>query len=91
MVEPIGHFVLVEMPAKEKTTAGGIIIPDEVSDKEHRAAHCGKLIGVGGDCSKVKSQMVGKSAYFGRYAGMLFELDDAEYRLIDEDEIRAIA
>lgn len=91
MVEAIGNFVLIEMPPKETKTAGGIIIPEDAADLQHRAVQTGKIRSVGHKCETVAQGMVGKDAFFGRYAGILLEQDEGEFRLIDEDEIRGIA
>ena len=90
MIEAIGNFVLVEMPPKETKSKGGIIIPEDTADKQHRAVQSGVIRSVGHTCSVVAGAMVGRDAYFGRYAGILLEGEEAEYRLIDEDEIRGI-
>jgi|GEM_PF-6758240 len=90
MIEAIGNFVLVEMPPKETKTSGGIIIPEDSADIQHRAVQSGTIRSVGHTCKSVSSMMVGKDALFGRYAGVLFEEGDAEFRLIDEDEIRGV-
>lgn len=91
MIEAIGNYVLVEMPPKETKTEGGIIIPEQAADQQHRAVQTGTIRSVGHTCETVAKGMVGKEAFFGRYAGVLFEQDEAEFRLIDEDEIRGIA
>ncbi len=90
MIEPVGHFVLVEMKRIEAVTAGGIHLPPSMVEKEERAAHSGKVIATGPFCKKLSIEHAGKTAFFGRYAGMLLEHDGAEYRLIDEDEIRGV-
>lgn len=91
MIEAIGKFVLVEMPPKETKTAGGIIIPEQAADQQHRAVQTGVIRSVGHTCREVAEGMIGRDAFFGRYAGVLFAQDEAEFRLIDEDEIRGIA
>lgn len=90
MIEPVGHFVLIEMKRVEEKTAGGIILPSSVKDKEERAAQSGQVVSTGPQCKKLSEQHEGKTAYFGRYAGMLLDHEGAEYRLIDEDEIRGV-
>lgn len=90
MIEPVGHFVLIEMKRIEEKTAGGIILPQTAVEKEERAAHSGKVIATGPLCKKLDALGHGRTAFFGRYAGMLLDHDGAEYRLIDEDEIRGV-
>jgi co-chaperonin GroES (HSP10) len=88
---PVGHFVMVKMPKVETKTAGGIIIPEDTRKKDERAAMNGQLMAFGPSCKGFMATSLGKTVYFGRYAGMLVEDGGEEYRLIDEDEIRAIA
>jgi len=90
MIEPVGHFALIEMQRIEEKTAGGIFLPKSAVEKEERAMQEGKLVAAGPLCKKLADEQVGRTVYFGRYAGLLIEHEGAEYRLIDEDEIRGV-
>jgi len=90
-LEPVGHFVFVKMPKIDKVTPGGIIIPNQSVEVQERASINGELLGVGPACKNLNGEHVGKTAWFGRYAGVIIEEDKELYRLIDEDEIRAVS
>lgn len=90
MIEPVGHFALIEMKRIEQKTAGGVYLPPSAVEKEERAMQEGKVIATGPFCKKLGEGHEGRMAFFGRYAGLLIEHEGAEYRLIDEDEIRGV-
>ena len=48
--DPVGHFMLVALPELEKRTAGGVYIPETVSDRERAASVVGKVLSLGPDC-----------------------------------------
>lgn len=78
--KPINDNVLVELIEKEKTTAGGIIIPGEVQEKTQQAVvvHAGKSV-----------QLVsGNKIYFKKYIGIA--LDEKLVVLKEEDILGVI-
>lgn len=48
--DPVGHFMLVALPEVEIRTAGGIYIPETVSERERTASVVGTVIELGPDC-----------------------------------------
>ncbi|MFA5898348.1 MAG: co-chaperone GroES family protein [Hyphomicrobium sp.] len=48
--DPVGHFMLVALPQVEIRTAGGVFIPETVSDRERAASVIGTVIEMGPDC-----------------------------------------
>ncbi len=57
--DPVGHFMLVALPEIERTndngdavTAGGIILPPTVTDRERAASVVGTVLAMGPDCYK---------------------------------------
>lgn len=48
--DPVGHFMLIALPALNDRTEGGIYIPDVVSDRERAAAVVGAVMAMGPDC-----------------------------------------
>jgi co-chaperonin GroES (HSP10) len=57
--DPVGHFMLVALPEIEKrneqgqaVTAGGIILPETVTDRERAASVVGTVLAMGPDCYK---------------------------------------
>lgn len=92
MIKPMGVFVAVEPIEVEEKTAGGIYIPDQVRERDQAAGQRGKIIGVGPACEYLDESAIGKTALFGRYAGVgaEFEQDGRKVRLIDNRDIKGL-
>ena len=96
--QPTGWRILV-MPYKGKTkTEGGVILPDQVREREALATVVAYVMKLGplayqdpnkfGDspepwCSE------GQWVCIGRYAGSRFKIDGGEVRIINDDEVIA--
>lgn len=100
--DPVGHRMLIALPTMAERTAGGIIIPRPVNDRERAAAVIGKVLAQGPDCYKDTRRFpggawckVGDTVLFNRYAGGRFKSKDieseemVEYRILNDDEITA--
>tara|TARA_R110000868_G_scaffold83941_1_gene236924 strand:+ start:109 stop:552 length:444 start_codon:yes stop_codon:yes gene_type:complete len=48
--DPVGHFMLVALPEVEIRTAGGVYMPETVSERERTASVIGTVIAMGPDC-----------------------------------------
>ena len=90
MIEPVGVYVLVEPIEVETVTKGGILLPDQIVEKEQWAAQRGTILGVGDASEYIGQDAVGKVALFGRYAGALIEQNGRKLRLIDNRDIKAL-
>lgn len=92
MINPVGHYVLVEPIEVEAVTKGGIILPDQTVEKEQHAAQRGVIIAVGSASEYIKQEDVGRFAWFGRYAGIgaTIEYEGRKFRLIDNTDIKAL-
>lgn len=96
--QPTGWRILL-MPYQGKAqTSGGLYIPDEVRDREAVATVVAYVLRVGPlayqdpnkfgpDCTPWCKQ--GDWVCIGRYAGSRFKLEDAEVRIINDDEVIA--
>ncbi len=84
--------VLLPLGAAQKTTAGGIVLPDTAKEKPQRgkviAAGPGKLLDNGqrGKMSLKK----GDEVFYGKYSGTEIKIDGEEYVLIRESDVLAI-
>ncbi len=97
--DPTGYSMLVALPTMAEMTAGGIIIPEVINDRERAAAVVGTVLAQGPDCythPKFTSGpwcKVGDKVMFSRYSGMRFKSLDAEtgemveYRMLSDDQI----
>lgn len=91
-VTPLQDRVLLERIAEEKKTAGGIIIPDNNTEKPSQ----GKVVAVGQGYRKDDGSFsaltvkAGDTVLFGKYAGNEVKLDGKEYLIMREEDILGI-
>lgn len=92
-IRPLGDRVVVQRVEQEKTSPGGIVIPDSsATDKPTE----GKVVAVGpgrvldnGDTRALQVK-VGDKILFGKYAGTEVKLDGKEYVVMREEDIIGI-
>ncbi len=97
-IEPMEYNILVLVDETEKTTAGGIIIPEKSKDRDDLAQVRGMLVRASPlafsyDTWPAGSQQpqLGDHIIFGKFAGILVNGDDGrEYRLCKDKELSAI-
>jgi chaperonin GroES len=91
-LKPLHDRVIIKRTDEERTTAGGIVIPDTAAEKPSK----GKVVAIGTgrimDDGKVRplAVKVGDVILFGKYAGNEVKLDNQEYIVMREDDIMAI-
>lgn len=86
-VKPLADRVLIEPAAAEKTTAGGIIIPDTAKEKPQR----GTIVAVGpGKKDEPVTVKVGDLVLYGKYAGTEISVEGKDYLIMRESDIVAI-
>ncbi|MCB9062125.1 MAG: co-chaperone GroES [Halobacteriovoraceae bacterium] len=91
-VRPLQDRVLVERLDEETKTAGGIIIPDNHTEKPAQ----GKIVSVGpgkvlNDGSlRALDVKEGDKVIFGKYSGTEVKVDGRDYLIMKEDEIFGI-
>jgi len=81
--QPLGKRVLIERVEESKTTASGIIIPDNAKEKPLN----GKVVAVS---EKVKSISINDTVVFGKYAGSELSLDGKTYLVMETKDILGI-
>jgi chaperonin GroES len=88
-IRPLHDRVVVKRMEEERTTAGGIVIPDSATEKPSR----GEIIAVGkgkvadnGDVRAMEVK-VGDKILFGKYAGTEIKVDGEEVLIMREDDI----
>lgn len=82
--EPLGKRVLVEREEELKTTASGIIIPDNASKEKPSQ---GKVIAVS---KEAEGLSVGDTVVFAKYSGSEIALDDKKYLVLNTEDILGI-
>jgi chaperonin GroES len=91
-IRPLHDRVVVRRLEEERTTAGGIVIPDSAAEKPMR----GEIVAVGagkvldnGDVRALAVE-VGDVILFGKYSGTEIKLNAQELVVMREDDIMAI-
>ena len=91
-IRPLHDRVIVRRQEEERTTAGGIVIPDSATEKpsmgEILAAGNGKVTDSGD--IRALDVKVGDKVYFGKYSGTEIKVDGEELLIMREDDIIAI-
>jgi len=91
-IRPLHDRVIVRRMEEERTTAGGIVIPDSATEKpsmgEVLAAGNGKVTDSGD--VRALDVKVGDKVYFGKYSGTEIKVDGEELLIMREDDIIAI-
>lgn len=100
-IEPLDLKVLVRPKAAEKLTAGGIIVPDAVADRQKYAVTEGVLVAAGDNAfdewlkgkhpSQVITPKVGDRVLHAQYAGARVKGEDGEdYLLMNDEDVVAV-
>jgi chaperonin GroES len=91
-IRPLHDRVIVRRKEEERTTAGGIVIPDSATEKPSM----GEILAIGSgkvtDSGDVRALdvKVGDKVYFGKYSGTEIKVDGEELLIMREDDIIAI-
>ena len=91
-IRPLHDRVIVEREEEERTSAGGIVIPDTATEKPIR----GKVVATGNgkilDDGSVRALDVkkGDKVLFGKYSGTEVKMDGEDVLVMREDDIMAV-
>jgi len=89
---PLIDKVLLKIRKLEEKTAGGIIIPKEKLERMEMAQLEAEVIALAefafADCETKPA--VGDTVLIKKYAGLLYEMDGEEYRVVSPSEILGI-
>ncbi|MFA5360428.1 MAG: co-chaperone GroES [Candidatus Paceibacterota bacterium] len=91
-IKPLSDHIFVEALSEEKTTKGGIFIPESADEKPE----IGKVIAVGPGKTNDEGKIIplnvkiGDKVLFTKYAPNEIKIDDKEYLVIREDDVLAI-
>lgn len=81
---PLGKRVLIEREEELKTTASGIIIPDNASKEKPSE---GKVIAISKEIEGISE---GDRVVFAKYSGSEITLDNKKYLVLNTDDILGI-
>jgi chaperonin GroES len=91
-IRPLHDRVIVKRLAEERTTASGIVIPDNAAEKPTR----GEILAIGTGKALDNGQVrelqvkVGDIVLFGKYAGNEVKLDGEEIVVMREEDIMGV-
>jgi chaperonin GroES len=91
-LKPLQDRILVQRVEEEKTTKGGIIIPDTAKEKPAE----GKVVAVGNgkvgeDGKRIALELKkGDRILFGKYAGTEVKISGEDYLILREDDVLGI-
>lgn len=91
-IRPLHDRVVIRRLEEERTTAGGIVIPDTATEKPIRgeviAVGNGKILDNGEN--RPLDVKVGDHVLFGKYSGTEVKLDGKEFVVMREDDIMGV-
>lgn len=91
-IRPLHDRVVIKRMEEERTTAGGIVIPDSATEKPSK----GEVVAVGNgkitDGGEVRALdlKVGDKVLFGKYSGTEVKVDGDELLIMREDDVMAV-
>ena len=91
-IRPLHDRVLVKRAEEERTSAGGIVIPDTAAEKPME----GEVVAVGSgrllDSGELKplDLKVGDRILFGKYAGTEVKYNGDDYLVLREDDVMGV-
>ncbi|MDH3745642.1 MAG: co-chaperone GroES [Acidobacteriota bacterium] len=91
-IRPLHDRILVERQEEDRTSTGGIVIPDTATEKPIR----GNVIAVGNGriledgAVRGLDVKVGDKVLFGKFAGTEVKLGDQELLVLREDDVMAV-
>jgi chaperonin GroES len=91
-LRPLHDRVIVKRVEEERTTPGGIVIPDSATEKPIRgevlAVGNGKILENGEQ--RALDVKVGDKVLFGKFSGTEVKVEDEEVLVMREDDIMAV-
>ena len=91
-LRPLHDRVIVRRMEEERTSAGGIVIPDSATEKPSK----GEIIAVGNGTrldngeTRALDVKAGDTVLFGKYSGTEVKVDGEELLVMKEEDIMAI-
>jgi len=91
-LRPLHDRAIVRRTEEERTSAGGIVIPDSATEKPSR----GEVLAVGSGKRLDNGELaaldikVGDQVLFGKYAGTEIKVDGEELLVMNESDIMAV-
>ena len=91
-IRPLHDRVIIKRMEEERTTAGGIVIPDTAAEKPVR----GEVVAVGNGKIMDNGELrpldikVGDKVLFGKYSGTEVKVEDQDLLVMREEDVMAV-
>ncbi len=91
-LRPLHDRVIVRRMEEERTSAGGIVIPDSATEKPSK----GEIVAIGKGKILENGEVrgldvkIGDQVLFGKYSGTEIKVDAEEFLVMKEEDIMAI-
>jgi chaperonin GroES len=91
-IRPLHDRVVVKRMEEERTSSGGIVIPDSAAEKPQR----GEIVAVGNGKVTDSGEMraldvkVGDQVLFGKYSGTEIKIDGEDVLIMKEEDILGV-
>jgi len=91
-IRPLHDRVVVKRMEEERTSAGGIVIPDSAAEKPQR----GEIVAVGNGKITDSGEMraldvkVGDQVLFGKYSGTEIKIEGEDVLIMKEEDILGV-
>ena len=91
-IRPLHDRVIIKRMEEERTSAGGIVIPDTATEKPSRGTVMAVGNGKAADNGEVRplDVKVGDEVLFGKYSGTELKVDGEDVLVMREDDIMAV-
>ena len=91
-IRPLQDRVIIKRMEEEKTSEGGIIIPDSATEKPIKGEGVAVGNGLVLDNGEIRplDLKVGDKVLFGKYSGTEVKLDGEELLVMKEDDVMAV-
>ena len=97
MIEPAGHRVLVKVEEIESRTAGGIIVPETIREKQTDENIFGTIVAIGRNAWKAFDDgqpwaKVGDRISFAKYGGgyITDPITGEKFRVLNDEDVTTI-
>jgi co-chaperonin GroES (HSP10) len=94
---PSGYNILIALPEAETKTDGGILLPEDMAEREALATILGFVLKLGPDCYLDKEKFPtgpwckeGDWILFRSYTGTRFKVFGQEFRMVTDDTVQAV-
>ncbi len=91
-IRPLHDRVVVKRMEEERTSAGGIVIPDSAAEKPQK----GEIVAVGNGILTESGELraldvkVGDQVLFGKYSGTEIKIDGEDVLIMKEEDILGV-